>query len=239
MAFIDRGWQVVTIAEAGGSVRARHGLSVNVDHSFADAPPLDVLLVPGGQGTRQEVDNPRLIDFVREAGANAQYVTSVCTGAFILHRAGFLSGRRATTHWGAIGQLRDLGDVEVVDDERFVQDGNVITAAGVSARQSFANPYLGIDGLILLAQGLTSARALEKLIEGDRGRDLRQVAIVDRDGNTAAYTGDKCIPWAGHLEGGGYICLGNILAGEEVVKAMARAFEVSADEELPERLLRP
>src|SRR3972149_7415907 len=101
MAFIDRGWQVVTIAEAGGSVRARHGLSVNVDPPFADAPPLAVLLVPGGQGTRQEVDNPRMIDFVRGAGANAQYVTSVCTGAFILHRAGFLSRRGAPPHCGA------------------------------------------------------------------------------------------------------------------------------------------
>jgi len=159
MAFIDRGWQVVTIAEAGGSVRARHGLSVNVDHSFADAPPLDVLLVPGGQGTRREVDNPRMTGFVREAGANAQYVTSVCTGAFILHRAGFLSGRRATTHWGAIGQLRELGDVDVVDDERFVQDGNVITAAGVSA---------GIDMALYLASLLTdrqTAQNVQKLME--------------------------------------------------------------------------
>jgi uncharacterized Ntn-hydrolase superfamily protein len=111
-------------------------------------------------------------------------------------------------------------------------------AVGAIASQSFVNPYLGIDGLTLLEQGLTSARALEKLIEDDRGRELRQVAIVDRDGNTAAYTGAQCIPWAGQVEGGGYVCIGNILAGEEVVKAMARAFEVSADEELPERLLR-
>ena len=158
MAFIDRGWQVVTIAEAGGRVRARHGLSVNVDHSFADAPPLDVLLVPGGHGTRQEMNNPRMIDFVRETGSGAQYVTSVCTGAFILHRAGFLSGRRATTHWGAIGQLRELGDVEVVE-ERFVQDGNVITAAGVSA---------GIDMALYLASLLTdrqTAKNVQKLME--------------------------------------------------------------------------
>ena len=108
---------------------------------------------------------------------------------------------------------------------------------GAIASQSFVNPYLGIDGLTLLEQGLASERALEKLIEDDRGRDLRQVAIVDRDGNTAAYTGDKCIPWAGGVEGGGYVCLGNILAGEAVVKAMAHAFEFSGEEELPERLL--
>jgi uncharacterized Ntn-hydrolase superfamily protein len=109
--------------------------------------------------------------------------------------------------------------------------------AGAIASQSFANPYLGIDGLSLLDQGLTAARALERLVESDRGRDLRQVAIVDRKGHTAAYSGARCIPWAGQVEGGGYVCLGNILVGEEVVKAMARAFEVSVDEELPERLL--
>jgi uncharacterized Ntn-hydrolase superfamily protein len=114
----------------------------------------------------------------------------------------------------------------------------VRAGVGAIASQSFANPYLGIDGLTLLEQGLTSARALEKLIENDRGRELRQVAIVDRDGNTAAYTGARCIPWAGQVEGGGYVCLGNILAGEEVVKEMARAFEFSGEEELPERLLR-
>lgn len=108
---------------------------------------------------------------------------------------------------------------------------------GAIASQAFGNPYLGIEGLRFLEQGLTAERALERLIEGDRGRDLRQVAIVDREGNTAAYTGARCIPWAGQAEGGGHICLGNILAGEEVVKAMARAFEVSVDEELPERLL--
>ena len=111
--------------------------------------------------------------------------------------------------------------------------------AGVAAiaSQSFTNPYLGIDGLSLIEQGLTAERALDRLIESDRGRDLRQVAIVDRDGHTAAYTGASCIPWAGQVEGGGYVCLGNILAGEEVVKAMSQSFEMSADQELPERLL--
>ncbi len=114
----------------------------------------------------------------------------------------------------------------------------VRTGVGAIASQAFTNPYLGIDGLTLLEQGLAAERAVERLVESDRGRDLRQVGIVDRDGHTAAYTGAKCIPWAGQAEGGGYVCLGNILTGEEVVKAMALAFEVSVDEELPERLLR-
>ncbi len=114
----------------------------------------------------------------------------------------------------------------------------VRSGVGAIASQAFSNPYLGIDGLTLLEQGLTAARALERVIESDRGRDLRQVAIVDHDGHTAAYTGARCIPWAGQVEGGGYVCLGNILTGEDTIKAMALAFETSVDEELPERLLR-
>jgi len=107
---------------------------------------------------------------------------------------------------------------------------------GAIASQSFVNPYLGIDGLVLLEQGLPAQRALERLIEDDPGRDLRQLAVVDKDGRAAAYTGDKCIPWAGQVSGPGYVCLGNILEGEEVVQAMARAFETTLIEELPERL---
>ena len=108
---------------------------------------------------------------------------------------------------------------------------------GAIASQSFANPYLGIDGLVLLEQGLPAERALERLFEGDPGRAMRQLAVVDKDGRAAAYTGEKCIPWAGQVFGAGYVCLGNILAGEEVVQAMAQAFETTLMEELPERLV--
>ncbi len=108
---------------------------------------------------------------------------------------------------------------------------------GAIASQSFVNPYIGIDGLELLAHGLPAERAVERLTEDDRGRDLRQFAVVDKDGRVAAYTGARCIPWAGHVTGAGYACLGNILTGQQVVEAMARAFEESSDEDLPERLL--
>jgi uncharacterized Ntn-hydrolase superfamily protein len=108
---------------------------------------------------------------------------------------------------------------------------------GAIASQSFVNPYLGIDGLVLLEHGLPAERALERLIEGDPGRDLRQLAIVDKEGRAAAYTGEKCIRWAGNVSGPGYVCLGNILEGEEVVRAMGRAFETTLIEELPERLV--
>ncbi len=157
MALMDRDWQVLTIAETT-NVKTAYGLKIAVDYGFEDAPPLDVLLVPGGLGTRREVDNPKMIQFVREAGGRASFVTSVCTGAFILHRAGFLSGKRATTHWGATAQLRELGDVEVME-ERFVQAGNVITSAGVSA---------GIDmalHLVSLLTDATTAQNVQKMME--------------------------------------------------------------------------
>lgn len=108
---------------------------------------------------------------------------------------------------------------------------------GAIASQSFVNPYLGIDGLTLLEQGLPAERALERLIQEDPGRDLRQLGIVDSKARVAAYTGARCIPWAGHLLGGGYVCLGNILVGEQVLTEMARAFEASIQEDLPERLM--
>ncbi len=114
----------------------------------------------------------------------------------------------------------------------------VKTGVGAIASQSFVNPYLGIDGLSLLSDGLPAERVVERLIEGDPGRDLRQLGIVDKEGRVAAYTGQHCIPWAGHIFGGGYVCLGNILRSEEVVKAMGDSFERSDGEALYERLMR-
>jgi transcriptional regulator GlxA family with amidase domain len=156
--FIGKEWQVLTVAQTAGPVLASKGLRVVPDHSFESCPPLDVLIVPGGLGTRKEADNKALIEFVQRVGRECQWVTSVCTGAFILSRAGFLRGRRATTHWAALKDLRAEPDVEVVE-ERFVRDGNVITAAGVSA---------GIDMALYLVGQLKdaeAARLTQKLIE--------------------------------------------------------------------------
>lgn len=108
---------------------------------------------------------------------------------------------------------------------------------GAIASQAFGNPYLAIDGLRLLEDGLPAERVIERVIETDRGRDLRQIGIVDKEGRAAAYTGSRCIPWAGHVLGGGYVCLGNILADEDVVKAMVQAYEYSSGEPLYERLM--
>jgi transcriptional regulator GlxA family with amidase domain len=104
-------------------------------------PALDYLLVPGGEGTKEQVNNETLINFVKGQAAGCKVVLSVCTGAFILHRAGLLSGRRATTHWSALSRLGELGDVEVVQ-ERIVRDGIVWTAAGISAGIDLALAFI-------------------------------------------------------------------------------------------------
>jgi transcriptional regulator GlxA family with amidase domain len=122
----------VLVGQSTQPVRCAKGLAVVPQHGFDDCPALDVLVVPGGQGTRSEANNPALIDFIATRAASAQYVMSVCTGAFLLHRAGLLAGRRATTHWASLERLRALGDVGVVE-ERWVVDGRVWTSAGVSA----------------------------------------------------------------------------------------------------------
>jgi len=151
--------RVVTIAATAEPVRAAKGLRVLPDHSFADAPALDVLLVPGGQGTRREVGKAELIEWLRKAGAQCRWVTSVCTGALLLHEAGFARGKRVTTHWGFVEQLRARGDVEVLEKVRYVRDGNVVTSAGVSA---------GIDmALWLVGQihGVAIARQVQRIME--------------------------------------------------------------------------
>ena len=120
------------VAQTMAPVICAKGMSVNPHESFDTCPQLDALLIPGGQGTRTEVSNPALIDFVRRQAAGCRDVLSICTGSFILHAAGLLDGRRATTHWESLGRLRALDGVEVVED-RWTRDGNVWTAAGVSA----------------------------------------------------------------------------------------------------------
>jgi transcriptional regulator GlxA family with amidase domain len=120
------------VAQSIRPVTCAKSLSVNPDVSFEQCPQLDFLLVPGGQGTHQEVNNPVLVDFITKQARRCKAVLSVCTGAFLLHKAGLLSGKKATTHWSSLDRLKALGDVTVVQ-ERFVHDDNVWTSAGVSA----------------------------------------------------------------------------------------------------------
>lgn len=130
--FADGPEECLLVAENPGPVTCAKGMSVNPHTTFAECPPLDYLLVPGGEGTRREVSNPEMLSFVSTQAKSARAVLSVCTGSFVLHAASLLSGKRATTHWGSLDRLRALGDVEV-QEQRYVQDGTVWSSAGVSA----------------------------------------------------------------------------------------------------------
>jgi transcriptional regulator GlxA family with amidase domain len=157
----EQGDRVVTIAPKPGPVRCAKGLRVLPDHGFEDAPELDVLLVPGGQGTRREVDNPVVIDWLRKTATRCRFVTSVCTGSLLLHGAGLAEGKRITTHWAFVETLRQRGGATVLDGVRYVRDGNLVTAAGVSA---------GIDMALWLVGQLydvTHARNVQRVMQYD------------------------------------------------------------------------
>jgi transcriptional regulator GlxA family with amidase domain len=152
--------RVVLIAQSGEPVRCAKGLRVLPDATFTDHPALDVVLVPGGTGTREEVTNPVLLDWLAGVAATASWATSVCTGSFVLHAAGLADGRRLGTHWASEDRLAELG-VDVARDVRWVRDGNVVSSQGVSA---------GIDmALWLVGQMHTPehARATQRYIQYD------------------------------------------------------------------------
>ena len=150
---------VVLIAERPGAVRCSKGMRVLPDHTLDDHPPLDVLLVPGGQGTRREVSNPAVIGWIRKTSAGASWTASVCTGALLLHEAGPAQGRRVATHHAFEDTLQARGNVTVVRDARYVIDGRLATSQGVSA---------GIDlalWLIGRLHGRDHARAVRRYIQ--------------------------------------------------------------------------
>ncbi len=154
--------RVVTIAESLDPVRSANGLRVLADHTFVDAPPLDVILVPGGIGTRREADNAALTGWVAGVAKTATWVTSVCTGSFVLQAAGLTANKLITTHWAAIDELQERAPDQEIDTEaRWVVDGNLVTAAGVSA---------GIDmALWLVGQlyDIDHARFVQRAIQYD------------------------------------------------------------------------
>lgn len=126
-------FRVFTVAVGGGLVTATGGLRVLPDFDTSAAPAIDVLVIPGGFGTRALLQDVALLTWIRQAAASARRVTSVCTGALLLARAGLLAGRRATTHWGALAALGELDPtIRVETDPRVVDDG-IVTSAGVSA----------------------------------------------------------------------------------------------------------
>ena len=127
-------FDVFTVAERLAPVAARNGLSINPRYAFADCPQPDVLVVPGGYGTRREMKNPAMLEWIERMAPACELVLSVCTGALVLGAAGLLNGRESTTHFMAFDELRAAAPESVVrPDRRIVDNGNVILSAGVSA----------------------------------------------------------------------------------------------------------
>ncbi len=135
---IENGQQpfvVKTVSEKGNIVIASNGLKVQPDYSFENIPRFDILIIPGGLGARErEIHNDNVIQWITNQMKTVQLMTSVCTGALLLAKAGLLKGRMATTHWASLERLNnEFPQVEVQREVKFVDEGNIITSAGISA----------------------------------------------------------------------------------------------------------
>ncbi|MEV8116536.1 DJ-1/PfpI family protein [Streptomyces xiamenensis] len=160
--FPGDGWEVFTFSADGAPVECAKGLTVGAHHARDTMPALDVLLHPGGQGTRPQLTDAEHLAWLRVQRARVPLLTSVCTGSLVYAAAGLLRGRPATTHWGSLERLAELDPtIEVRGEARFVDDGDLITSAGVSA---------GIDmALHLVARlaGEERARTVRRGIQYD------------------------------------------------------------------------
>jgi transcriptional regulator GlxA family with amidase domain len=126
---------VDTISETGNLIVARNGLKVQPDYGFENAPYYDILVIPGGPGARnQQINNQAVIEWIRKRSAEVQLMTSVCTGALLLAKAGLLQGKRATTHWASYDRLEnEFPEVIVKRNIKYVDEGDIITSGGISA----------------------------------------------------------------------------------------------------------
>ncbi|AUA09040.1 DJ-1/PfpI family protein [Streptomyces sp. SID8361] len=155
--FPEDGWQVFCFSADGKPVACAKGLTVEAHHAMADLPGLDVLLHPGGRGTRPQLEDEQHLEWVRSQQRSVPLMTSVCTGSLVYAAAGLLAGRPATTHWASLDRLAELDpSIDVRPDERFVDDGDMITSAGISA---------GIDMALHL---------VARLVSPERARQVRR-----------------------------------------------------------------
>lgn len=194
--FGQAGFKVHTVAEKREPVTTAFGQRVTADYIFENSPAADILLIPGGGGTRKAVDDPRLIKWIQDNARDANHVMSVCTGAFLLAKAGLLDGLTATTFHDAIDRLTEAAPkTKVVYDQRYVDNGKVITTAGLSS---------GIDGALYLvakirgqAEAQAEAFGLEYTWESDSKH--ARAAFADRylpefkglDGQIISVAGDR------------------------------------------------
>ncbi len=151
--------KVHLVAHDIAPVKTDRGMEIVPTITFADCPQLDLVMVPGGPGQQDLMEDEVVLEFLRRQAAGAKYVTSVCTGALVLGAAGLLKGRRATSHWAALEHLKPLGAIPVSD--KVVMDGNIITGAGVTSGIDFA---LAVAALL---EGEEVARQIQLQIEYD------------------------------------------------------------------------
>jgi transcriptional regulator GlxA family with amidase domain len=162
-------FRVFTVAQTSAPIVATGGLRVLPTHDFATAPPIDILVVPGGFGSRSLLEHPVVLDWIRQTAMRASHVTSVCTGSLLLAATGLLHGRRATTHWGALELLAALDPTATVEKEvRVVNDG-VITSAGISA---------GIDMAFAVVESLYGQAVAD---ETAHYMEYRRLRVRDHD----------------------------------------------------------
>lgn len=166
----DKPFSVYVISQTGEMVHARNGLMIKPTCSFGDAPDLDAVIIPGGYGAEEiEIHNDTIINWIREQSTKVKLVASVCTGAFLLAKAGLLDGKKATTHWMDIDRLeREYPKIDIQRGLKYVDAGSIITSAGISA---------GLDmSLYIIKKMLGSevARATAKRMEYD-------IVIIDKE----------------------------------------------------------
>jgi len=154
------GWEVEFVGKAAGEVRTDSGhLGLSADHALADVEGTDIVLVPGGKGNRTLMGDEEVLSWLREVDRTTKWTTSVCTGSLVLGATGLLEGKRATGHWLFLEPLRAFGADPV--GGRFVEDGKVLTAAGVSAGIDMALHLVGLEA------GPEVAQAVQLRIEYD------------------------------------------------------------------------
>jgi cyclohexyl-isocyanide hydratase len=151
--------KVHLVAHSMAPVTTDRGMQIVPTITFADCPQLDLVMVPGGPGQQDLMEDETVLAFLRKQASGAKYVTSVCTGSLVLGAAGLLQGRRATSHWAALEHLKPLGATPV--SQKVVMDGNIITGAGVTSGIDFA---LAVAAVL---EGEAVARQIQLQIEYD------------------------------------------------------------------------
>jgi transcriptional regulator GlxA family with amidase domain len=156
--FPQDGYEVCCFSESGGLVECAKGLTISAHHSYADVPALDVLLYPGGQGTRRQLTDEPQLEWLRRQREEVPLLASVCTGALVFAAAGLLENRPATTHWRAVSELAGIdSSIDIRAHDRVVDNGDIVTSAGVSA---------GIDLALHLVSRLATPERAQQVRRG-------------------------------------------------------------------------